>query len=611
MSSNVVDQKTEISEKFQIQVNPKYDAYNLNPESITLLSNTANSVSYRTLEHTTNGGTSISFSPKIGSQLFMDRGVILRMDVPVTLTKATATLLSANNYLMWAQNFEHLALRRHGLVNALSHIELSLNGSVVSSVNNISEVFHMVSQYYSDQQIDDQLPASLEDRFTSYDAYAETPVAIKSLDESGNAIQLAPSINGAENVFKSSYARGYNSRKCSFRLLSPDSGANSVDSADFLTSLWCFIPFSVFGISTAEDLSLVGINEMILNITLKQNWVKELFSVRQENGADYWTNIEFATANNRSNLHKTKLAYKLYDAPAYIKSAMVDAATGGLKPYRLAMRNILNPGVKTSAAAGHAKNEVESDQISLGSIPRSVYISLKAKKDDTNPYKTPDFYGRISRIVAVVGSSETSIGGSCVDMYHLAKSNGFSSSYESILTNGHTIKLDMGKDVSCGNNIIGASLPTTVSFKVYYDNLSPDAQTYELRISLAFDTQLIYSDSQFKTSNVIVLASTVFDVSDFAAALYGAYVPEMMVVGGAFGGIFKKLGNIAKKGINYVINNPQKTVDFLKKGAKWIAGAGPGYNNITGGNIPYQNTVGGSNTMILGAGNVKSQGMFK
>lgn len=244
-------------------------------------------------------------------------------------------------------------------------------------------------------------------------------------------------------------------------------------------------------------------------------------------------------------------------------------------------------------------------QISVGVVPKSVYLSIHAVKDQAAPWKTPNFKGRIKQIVAQVGSGEVTIGPSALRIFDLCRSNGLAKDYESAMfTNGAVVRLDLSKDLSIGSTLIGANMPLTLSFSLMFDDLTPTASAtqYELRCMLAFAGQVQYKDRAFTPIRSLVLSSVSFSVENQAAALYGESTPEIMTIGaGFFGDIWSGIKNIAKKGFNWVKENPEEALGLVRKGIKLATGAG---------HVPYVQTyggahttvIGGSDTMILGAG---------
>jgi hypothetical protein len=175
--------------------------------------------------------------------------------------------------------------------------------------------------------------------------------------------------------------------------------------------------------------------------------------------------------------------------------------------------------------------------------------------------------------------------------------------YESsMFTNGFVVKLDVAKDLSVGGHLIGANIPTTIQFTVNYDNLENAARIYELRIATSFPSQLVYDNREFKLMTSLILSNAPYDITNQAAALYSQLSPRVVTIGaGVFGDIWNGIKKAGRQAITWVKNNPDQVASMIGKGVR----------AVVGGNVPYQqNMIGGSNTLLLGAGNM-NQNPFK
>jgi hypothetical protein len=338
---------------------------------------------------------------------------------------------------------------------------------------------------------------------------------------------------------------------------------------------------------------------MTLNIGMKANFVKEIFVM---NGT-LFSGIDFDYGNTAK--HKSTLLYKIYKAPDYITANMVDKATGGIKPYRIGHSSVSVQPVRATSGG----TDATTDQISVGVVPKSVYLSVHAVKDSAKPWETPNFKGRIKQIIATVGSSEVTIGPSALRIFDLCRSNGLAKDYESAMfTNGSVVRLDLSKDLSIGSTLIGANVPMTLSFRIVYDDLTPipalpaTPTKYEFRCMLAFASQVQYKERAFTMVRSLVLSALNFSVENQAAALYGESTPEFMTIGaGFFGDIWSGIKNIAKRGFNWVKDNPEEALGLVRKGIKLATGAGNVPNMQTYGGA-YTTVIGGNETLLLGAG---------
>jgi hypothetical protein len=534
-----------------------------------------------------------TFQTRIGESYFLDRGVIFQQEIPIELKLAAehSEDITPANYFTACDQFKNIALRQNGLIAGIDNVELTLNENVVTNVTQVARTYEMACEYYPNGDMSKFMPASQPDRFYDYTFYEGTgPQPVTTKNEVGTTVQIPVSPLNEENIFSGGYSNTYNSRKVVFAFdSSPDKSTVRLKAF-----LWCYIPFSIFSLSNSP-FSLYGINTMTLNLGLKANFVKEIFVMK----GTLFSTIGFNDANVTG--HKSELLYKIYKAPDYITSAMVDKATGGIKPYRVGHSTVHFEPLNKVPSGGVAT----TGQISVGVVPKSVYLSIHAVKDQAAPWKTPNFKGRIKQIVAQVGSGEVTIGPSALRIFDLCRSNGLAKDYESAMfTNGAVVRLDLSKDLSIGSTLIGANMPLTLSFSLMFDDLTPTASAtqYELRCMLAFAGQVQYKDRAFTPIRSLVLSSVSFSVENQAAALYGESTPEIMTIGaGFFGDIWSGIKNIAKKGFNWVKDNPEEAFGLVRKGIKLATGAGHVPHVQTYGGA-HTTVIGGSDTMILGAG---------
>jgi hypothetical protein len=543
-----------------------------------------------------NGSTSATLTYQLGERLFLDRGVFLEVDVPVVLTKQGATVFptipSAADYHTLSNGFRDIAFRQFGILSCLDQLSVQFNNNPVTTLTNIQRYLEMTPEYGNGVQINKHFPCSQPDRFISYDGYSSVGAnAIETLDEDGEKIHMYIPAVSEENVFTGGYSNNYNSRKPVFKFVSATTNTLSLQ-----VKTWMFIPFSFFATSDAET-SLYGINTLTVQPSFVNDFVKRLFVTR---GAA-WGSVDFDMVNQTK--HKITMRLKTYLAPDYIQKAMIDR-NGLPKPYRLGHNRIypLPPKTLSTVAALSKNNEAISDQVTVGSIPKHVYVGI-------HPVIAPgamtvaNFKGRINSIQCTIGNETTVIGPSSLLLYNLCKGNGLEKDYESAMfTNGFVVKLDVSKDLSVGGSLIGANIPTTMQFTLNYDSLDTGARSYELRIICTFPGQLVYDNREFKLLTSLVLSNAPYDISNQAAALYSQLSPKIMTIGaGVFGDIWTGIKKGASAGVKWLRDNPDKVAALIGKGVRALAG----------GNVPYhQNMAGGSSTLLLGAGNV-NQNPFK
>jgi hypothetical protein len=292
---------------------------------------------------------------------------------------------------------------------------------------------------------------------------------------------------------------------------------------------------------------------------------------------------------------------KTYKAPDYVQNAMMDK-NGLPKPYRIGYNKLIMHAPKTITSGALSKGKtsflIKCNSVAYLSLFISVFTRLQI-----GAVLAPDFKGRINSIEATIGNATTIIGKSALVIYNLCKGNGLEKDYESsMFTNGFVVKLDVAKDLSVGGHLIGANIPTTMQFTVHFDNLENAARIYELRIATSFPSQLVYDNREFKLMTSLILSNAPYDITNQAAALYSQLSPRVVTIGaGVFGDIWNGIKKAGRQAITWVKNNPDQVAAMIGKGVR----------AVVGGNVPYQqNMIGGSNTLLLGAGNM-NQNPFK
>jgi hypothetical protein len=132
-------------DKLRLAANKKYDKFN--SESITMLSTTPKNVQYTTAKISLNGSSSIEFNTTIGAKTFMDRGLVLEMNIPLTITRAANAVGVTNaNYIeTFFNSFADLAFRQYPFIQCLSNVEVSLNDTPISMISDMADCFEAVS----------------------------------------------------------------------------------------------------------------------------------------------------------------------------------------------------------------------------------------------------------------------------------------------------------------------------------------------------------------------------------------------------------------------------------------------------------------------------------
>jgi hypothetical protein len=137
------------------------------------------------------------------------------MNIPLTITRAANAVGVTNaNYIeTFFNSFADLAFRQYPFIQCLSNVEVSLNDTPISMISDMADCFEAVSEYYDENEIDEQFQASQPDRFYSYSHYVDQPQSILTKDLNGNTTRYLISSLSNENVFTGGYSNRYNSRR--------------------------------------------------------------------------------------------------------------------------------------------------------------------------------------------------------------------------------------------------------------------------------------------------------------------------------------------------------------------------------------------------------------
>ena len=606
MSSDVTTISREIVEDFVLAPNSAYDK--INNETITVLENCPVAKSSQSINYQLGGGSTATFSLKTNETSFIDPAFELRVRVPIKISVPANTALAGTSAYAACDYFQSMAVKEFGLLNAIDYLQLKLNGNVVTSTNEVYKNFKICSQYYDADMMLKKIPYSMPDVYSDFSDY-NTALAshfISSVGLGGGETRFKGSAFYPLNIFQTTVSNEYNSRHAYIELDNADTVV--ADQTEFTGTvvLTSYIPFSVFSLPSDETLALYGVNDLLLQFNLRQDWVKHVFCINDTTIDD----ISFDNANSAKC--SVDLMLSETSAPSYIQESIIDPTTGSVLPYRFNYSEIQREPVQTSNIAPRQIGEINSNQISVGSLPSRIYVSaIGLGGASATALTTPNYYGRIEQLDITIGNSTTTITGA-ERLYSMSLSNGLNRLRDAALyTSGYAICLDLNKDLGVGRNaIIGANTPTTIQIRMKVRNLTAVSQQFEGNFLLSFNSQLIYSDRNFSVSRTLILSSVEHNVDKITRELYDKhkFTRNAVIIGGSFWGtIFKGLKNAGR----YVINNPDKVINFAKNAARVLTGSGPGRgNNIIGGAVATSSDRPPARTLMMGGGTA-NKSIFK
>lgn len=589
--STALVQTTEIVENFVVDPNPLFNS--IDAETVTKLQNLPNTVNYRTIQ-STGDPNHLNFTENLNGATFLDIGAQLVMRIPVKFTLAadfTADITEAN-YMAALNNFENICHRQYGLIHAIQNTSMNLNNHIINGLEGTANAFGIVSQYYSDEELNERFDCSLPDKYYNYNLYNSTAKSYGTYDDYGNVIQFPKSVMEAQNPFHGSHDNRYNSRKVAFTYVGNVAGHGLNTKRDICgyVSLSTYIPFSLLGMP-GDQQSLYGVSNFNLSATLTPDYVSRLFSVSEVTpGTKLIANITYAP--HLSNF-SASLNIREFASSQAITNRLRDA-TGKISPYRVGFTSVrqFNPVLRQLEAG--IVTSIESSQIVLSTIPKSIYIGVKLKTPaGAKHYETPDTYARFQSLSIQNNVSQTIIAANnCRQIYELCKANGLNRDNESALRGCmFAVKLDAA-DIGWGSDsFIGEA--KTFNIAVNASVLAPVAGQYELIVVTSHQNSLYFQDDNFSVVNGLIVDASEFKSENYIAG--DGYTRRMTVVGG-FG--FGDVLNLGKKVGRYLANNHKDIREGLTSQWKKFQASG---NNI----------VGGRGTQTLGAGSVNAITSFK
>lgn len=581
MSTQLYTTTTEIVEDFVIDPNPLFNK--ISNETITKLENLPNQVNYKRIE---SKGDQFrwNFNENINEKSFLDCGITVYCKIPVKFVLSTPYTadITSTNYMTAMNNFENVCLRQYGLINAIRDVSLSINNNTIHSINNMAPVFNMISQYWSDEDLNERFEASMPDKYYTYELYKSASKSYETVDDGTNKINFPMSVMESSNPFTGSHDSRYNTRKIAFTHDGKATAGNKTEVKGYIT-LSTPIPFSLFTLPGSTD-ALYGIKNFDLNVNLFNDYVGRLFSVSKNAGVDFISSIELDASLTGGQTY----CLVRHFASSQIITNDLASTNNVIDPFRVGYTSIqsFNPLlIDVPSTDVWTSKAFNSSQITLTAVPKSFYVGIKLKTaKDKKIFNTPDIYARLQSldIMNNVGNTIISAGNDARILYQFAKGNGLNRDVETSLRGCmYALKINSA-DIGWDNDTYVGELK---SFNITVNGtfLAPVEGQYELIVVAAHQNSVVQKDGEFIVVHGLIANSGEFKKENFIGT--DGYVKKMTIVGG-FG--FGDVLNLGKKVGRYLANNHKDIREGITSQWKKFQASG----NIIGGN-----------TTTMGAGN--------
>jgi hypothetical protein len=445
--------------------------------------------------------------------------------------------------------------------------------------------------------VDEWFHASQPDRYQSFEQYNGAKTSLPFYNELNVPSLTFIHPDSESNIFVNKMSKGYVSRVPQWSWSSQTSTPTT--SANLICNVFCYLPLSI-GSVPDQSTALSGISRLAVDFTLKTLPCNYIFNMRDNRYSNISINM------NASELIKSRMMVQVLSAPQYMRDKMIDKQTGLMQPYSIGFPKLVNTLGNTVTLGVAAETEFNLSNIQTGLVPKAIYVAMVKVKDGTwaQCAKTPINFGLISQLSITVESSLTSFN-TILQLDHLTNCNG----YDGLdplgkLIAGFPIKIDVGKDLSLGGDmIIGQSMNFNFSVQGKFRNQGSIESRYKLHVVAVTDATLDFDGNEFKLSSGVLLDSSMLRDEHFLKNQYSLYQRKVNVLGGGFMDGIKWLGRNAFSLGKKLWENR----DAIAKTVGDVVGL---VKTVRGGKIPQSNTSGAGTTKTLGAGDVKKS-LFK
>lgn len=602
---STIDQTELITTKYLIEPNPGYD-FNNKLTDVYVVQNIAEDVNYTNISTSSTNRYQLNFQIDPGN-VFMDRGVQLRVDLPLVferITPATVTPTKENYADAFFDGYKSFAWKQFGFANAIQNIAITIDGFTYT-VTDVPEMLKIVSRYYDEEIVHQRVPASLPD-VMDYDNYSQTSKFVKTspLNGSDDPLMIKPSIINSHNIFESLGNPDFNTRTpmVCFTDYKDEKLAGEIVSEN------CFIPFSIFGIRGLDVQPLIGVKSINLKITLKSSWEKHLFCTKDA----FMKSVKFD--ESRLNKFVVDLGYKTYCPPQYIDQA--HGLSQAVPDYNLKFQicELQNSVQTISFKASDIIKKIPVVTYKIKAIPKAIYVAATMKApNDESLMSTPDLFARINDLAIEVAGKKTILPNYPTGIMEIAKSNGYQDSIEiGYYLGGYPLKINMTDDLGAKSNALVGSR-NNIQNELRITNLTVsnvarygEACDYDIRVVCIYDSMLAYRNGKFTLMDSLLETETGINIEAHVSTLYNHQIQKMNAIGGSMGSLFSAAIPTLKK-IGKGVFNVVKRIATDKNFRGHLLDA---YNDVKSTAMPSPNYVERSAAPARPANYVEQQGGY-
>lgn len=549
-----------------------------------------------------SSGNQFVFDTNIGGKQFVSNCIRFDFTVPLTVTLAadTAAEITSTNFMEEVfKGQDDICYSQYSFMQALNTLSIDINSNTLMTLNNLSETFNQIAPYYRRSDVNEWFHASQPDRFSSFEDYTgSSGKVISYIDHRGDTVSTTLNPQNEANIFASKYQEGYTSRTPVWTYVGP--GANNRRECKVNASFWIYLPLT-FGSVPDKATALSGIERMAFTFGLKADLGSHLFNIKKAGATIRYSSITLNTDSISTS--KARMICQVYSPPQFMRTKMVNPATGVMMPYSISCpRIVTTTGNTYLAVAPKNSTQFNINMVQAAVVPKSIYISLQRVKNGSfeKCSTTPINYGLITDMSISVGNARTNYP-SLQSLLHISDANGYDElDHVGRLLKGTPIRLDVGKDISLPEDlVVGQSYNFNFEIVGNFINQGASAADYKLLVTVVTDSNIDFDGKSFSISSGAIIDHSILNNKNFLPNQYSLHQRKVNVLGGGFfSDSAKWLGKNAVK----LVKSAWENRDRIAKTVGDVVGI---VKTVRGGAVAYNNVSGGSQVRTMGAGKVR------
>jgi hypothetical protein len=493
---------------------------------------------------------------------------------------------TAANWGRFLGNFAKTSIAPAGVLNIVENINVDMGGKSLSISD--PDMHARIIMACTDP---DHLHKSLStcnfipDLVSNYsDSISTTDFSVRRIDKDELMVLRNNSDVSRLNVFSGVDKYNNGNRLPAYRI---EPIANSTTQFKILFDLHTIIPSSLFNSRDHTKPNIPGLDKISVRFNFNQNY-NRLFSM-----VPYDTNTNMPHAFNvrRMTFKDTpKLSVVLYTPPTIIGSDMKDQQ-GNIKSYMIDYSSLEIIGrqlIPTPVTDKKYQQTFGFYNMNCAQLPKRLYIFIAPEPQSkyvTTPNTeitgidtsvsgscVPRNFARIDSCVLTIGNSKSLVSAKARDLYRMSVENGLKYDFDvAMYTAGYPLIVDLRKDCSLPDSIIGNTGSTSIGVDMQYTHLdSRTDRQYQLWVFAEYDQILRYENGTIDFKHSLVKANlsslTGKDIVKSSPSTLSGGHPETYG-----GGVLDSVKSKFKTGVNFVVKNKDH-LGNIAKAATNIAG---------------------------------------